>query len=285
MAASQSGPRRAVIRWSTLRGSVSLIAFLAVAVLAEFLVVLYAMDLGVQDTAVLKVEWPLTISVSLLFNVVPATVIVTLLFSWMYLTKELSVRPLQPTGKTQTYAGRRQETKQLGSKQVQTSKSALGRMKQTFSKFRGFSYVWRKIRHPRATIKSAVTVFVAFLALLLIVSLLVYPMVVYSTISSSYQDRSPLYGFLVAVADWLGGFARAVSPIGSVAAAVNSILLAIAPGVRGIGLGLGSLIEPLTSLDPPGKYLVFQNASAWISALMILLYGRYARKGFRYRKR
>jgi len=268
-----------------LKGLITPIVFLAVAVLAEYLVVVYAMDLGVKDVGVLTINWPVTTTISPLFHLVPTAVVVTLLFTWMYFTKKLSVKPLQRVGRTEASGGRRTEMKQPTSKASQTTKSSLDKTKPGPARVRGISYLWEKIYFARATIKSALTVFLAFLVLVLIVSLLAYPALVYQTISSAYQNHSSLYDFVVSVANSLRGFAQAVSPIGWIASTINNGLLAIAPGVRDLGLALGGLIEPLANLDPAGKYLVFQNTAAWISVLLILFYGEHARKSYRYRKK
>lgn len=268
-----------------MKGLIAIIVFFAVAVLAEYLVVLYAMDLGVKDVAVLKIDWPVTITISPLFHLVPTAVIITLLLTWRYLTKKLSVKPLQTIRRTEASGLRRTEVKQPVSKTSQTTKSSLGKTKPGLSRVRGVSYLWEKIYFARATIKSALTVFLTFLILVLMVSLLAYPALVYQTLARAYQNNSPLYNFVVSVANSLRGFAEAASPIGWIAATINNGLLAIAPGIRDLGLSLGSIIKPLADLDPAGKYLVFQNAGAWISVLLILFYGEYARKPYRYRKK
>jgi hypothetical protein len=268
-----------------LKGLIAIILFLAVAVLAECLVVLYAMDLGVKDMGVLKINWPLTVTISPLFHLVPTAVIITLLFTWIYFTKKLSVKPLQTIGKTQAPSGRRTQMRQPTSKASQTAKSSLGKTKPSLTGVRGVSHIWKKIYSARTTIKSALTVFVAFMILVLIVSLLAFPGAIYQTIKSAYQNNSSLYNFVVSVSNTLRGFAEAISPIGWVATAINNGLLAIAPGVGSVGLALGSLIAPLASLDPAGKYLAFQNVAAWISVLLVLFYGQYARKSYRYRKK
>jgi hypothetical protein len=175
--------------------------------------------------------------------------------------------------------------KQPTSKASQTAKSPPDKTQPGRAGVRGLSYLREKIYSSRATIKSALIVFLGFLAILLIVSLLTYPALIYHSIMSSYQNKSPLYGFVVATSNALRGFAKTVSPIGWIATAINNGLLAIAPGFRTIGLGLGSLIAPLANLDPAGKYLVFQNAAAWISVLFVLFYGYYGRKSYRYRKK
>ena len=253
--------------------------------LAEYTVVVYAMGLGVKDVTVLKIDWPVTITISPLFHVVPTAIIITLLFTWIYFAKKLSAKSLQTIGKTGASGGRRIGMKQPVSKASQTTKSSPTATKPGLTIVTGITNLWKKIYSARATIESALTVFLAFLALVLLVSLLAYPALIYQTIASSYQANSALYNFVVGVANSLRGFADAVSPIGWIATAINNGLLAIAPGIRGIGLGLGGLISPLANLDPAGKYLVLQNVAAWISVLSILFYGEYTGKSYRYRKK
>jgi len=121
--------------------------------------------------------------------------------------------------------------------------------------------------------------------LVLIVSQLAYPGAIYQTITNSYKSHSSLYNFVISVADSLRGFARAVSPIGGIATTINNGLVAIAPGLRAVGMAFGGLVAPLANLDSAGKYLAFQNAAAWISVLLVFLYGQYSRRSYRYRKK
>ena len=253
--------------------------------LAEFLVVVYAMDLGVKDVGLLIIKGPVTITISPLFHLVPTAVIITLLFTWIYLTRKLSVRPTQSIGKIGSSSGKRIETKQSTSKTSQPAKSPVEKTKPSLSRVGGISPFWRRIHFARATIKSALTVFLVFLVLVLMMSLLTYPMSIYQAIAGSYQNHSPAYYFVVSIANSLRDFAEVVSPIDWIATAINNGLLAIAPGVRSIDLAFGSLIAPLANLDPAGKYLVFQNAAAWISVLLVLFYGQYGRRSYRYKKR
>jgi hypothetical protein len=262
-----------------------MIVFLGVAIFAEYLVVLYAMGLGVNDSGVLRISWPFTVAVSPLFQLVPAAVIITLLFTWVYFTNKLSARPLQTIAKPWASSSRRAEMKQPTSKASQASKGSPDKTKPVGAEVKGPSHPWEKIQYSGAIIRSALTIFLGFLALLLIVSLLAYPGLIYQSIMSTYQSKSPLYGFVVTTLNALRDFARAVTPIGWVATAINNGLLAIAPSFRTIGLGLGSLIAPLANLDSAGKYLLFQNAAAWISVLFVLFYGHYAPKSYRYRKK
>jgi hypothetical protein len=61
--------------------------------------------------------------------------------------------------------------------------------------------------------------------------------------------------------------------------------LSAAPTFRDFVLSIGIIIKPLVDSDNVGKYLTFQNAAAWICAILVLIYGEYARKGYRYKKK
>jgi hypothetical protein len=268
-----------------LKGAAAAAVFFLVALLAEFVVVLYAIGLGVKDAGLVAINWPVTFTISPLFHLVPAAVVITLLFTWIYLAKKLSVRPPQPLGRTDVSGRRRESVKQPLSKASQPAKDFPGRTKQATTRFRGISSIWEKLYSARAPIKSAFMVFLAFLVLVLLVSLLTYPALVYQTITGAYQSHSSLYDFVVSVANLLRGFAQAVSPIGWLAATINNGLIAIAPGIGSVGTALGSVIAPLANLDSAGKYLVFQNTAAFVSVLSILFYGQYSRRSYRYRKK
>jgi hypothetical protein len=149
----------------------------------------------------------------------------------------------------------------------------------------GISYLWQRIHFARATIKSALTVLLAFIMFVVIVSLLTYPQLIYKTVASAYQNNPSLLNFVLSVDNSTKAFAEAVPPIGWICTAVNNVLLTISPAIQDSGQSFGGLIGPLASLDNDGKYLVFQNAAAWISVLLILFYGEYLRKGYRYKKK
>lgn len=275
-----------VIRWTTLKGLAAIILFLVLAIIAEYIIVLYAMDLGASDPALLKIEWPVTITISPLFQLVPIAVIITLAFNWTYLTKKLAVKPQEiRRGKIVIPPRRGTESKKFGSNTSRTVKRFFGRIKSTLLKVKGVSYLSQKIHFARVTIKSALTVLLTFLVLALIVSLIAYPQLIYRTVSSAYQNNPSLLNFVLSVNNSTKAFAESVPPVGWITTAVNNVLLAISPAIRDSGLGFGGLIKPLATLDNDGKYLVFQNAAAWICVLLILFYGEYMRKGYRYKKK
>jgi hypothetical protein len=265
-----------VIRWTTLKGLAAIILFLTIATLIEYVVVLYAINLGVKDTTPLQwsaqfptTDWILTIAISPLFHLVPIAVIITLLFSWTYLTKHVAVKPQEAwKGKAGPAAKRAKEPK---------SKKIFGKIKSGLLKIKGIAYIWQRIHFARATAKGALTVLVVFATFILIVSFLAYPKLIYQTISNAYQTNPSLLNFVK-------GASETLAPIGGIFSGVNNALLSVVPGFRDFALGIGTIIKPLADLDNAGKYLFLQNFAAWISALTALFYGEYMRKTRRYGK-
>lgn len=272
----QKPPKRLVIRWTTLKGLAAIILFLIIATLIEYVVVLYAVNLGVKEATPLQwsaqfpgTDWILTIAISPLFHLVPIAVIITLLFSWTYLTRHMAVKPHEVRkGKAGPVAKRVKEPK---------LKKFLAKIKSGLLRVKGIAYLWQKIHFARATAKGALTVLLAFATFILIVSFLAYPKLIHQTISSAYQNNPSLLNFVK-------GTAEALAPIGGIFSGINNALLSAAPGFRDFALGLGTIIKPLADLDNVGKYLFFQNVAAWVSALTALFYGEYVRKTRQYRK-
>jgi hypothetical protein len=235
------------------------------------------MDIGVKEEAGNLLQWTfsfpgtnwiITLAVSPLFNLVPAAVIITLLFSWIYLTKDIAIKPFA------TRKGKSGPVTEKG-KEAQVEKF-FDRIKSGLLKVRGIAYVWQKIHFARATVKSALTVLIVFATFILIISLFAYPELIYQTISNGYQNNPSLLGFVK-------GTEQAFASVGRIFSVVNSAFVSAAPGFKDVVLGLGVLIKPLTGLDNVGKYLAFQNIAAWVSALVTIFYGEYIRKGYRYK--
>jgi len=275
---TQERSKRLVIRWITWKGLAAIILFLIVAVLIEYFVVIYAINLGVKEKPenILQCSlqfpgtgWTITIAISPLFHLVPMTVIITLVSSWTYLTRYVAVKPPEARkGKVGPAVKRGKESK---------LRKFFDKIKLGLSRVKGVAYLWQKIYFTRAPIKSALTVLLAFATFILIVSLIAYPKLIYQTISNAYQSNPSLLNSVK-------GITEALAPIGRIFSIIKDVLLSAAPGFRDFVLSLGIIIKPLVDLDNAGKYLVFQNVAAWVSALAALFYGEYMRKGYRYRK-
>lgn len=236
-----------------------MISFLIAAILVEYVIVVYAMNLGVQESP----ENKLFGIISPLFHLIPIFVIIALLSCWTYLTKHTAVKQ-QEFGKGKIVVASR-KTKQQSSKK-------------SFLKFGSIANLWQRVHFTRATTKSAFTVLLAFATLIFVISLIAFPKLIYQTITATYQNNPALL-------DFVKGTSEALSPIGNIFSPINNALLSIAPGFEATALAFGSLIAPLAQLDNAGKYLFFQNLAVWISAFAVLFYGEFARKSIRYRKR
>jgi hypothetical protein len=269
-----------------------MILFLAVAALIEFLVVLYALRLGVVDTSVLQwsfnfpgTGWPVTIAISPAFLLIPICVIITLAFSWMYLTKKVSLRRQEiRRGKVETFPRHRAERKGLAARISRAAKNFSKRIKSRLPKIKGSSRVSQRIHAARATIRSAFIVLLAFVAFTLLFSLFAYPQAIFQFVTHTYQTDPSLRNFVISVDNWARGAAQDLGPINWLGISINNALIAAAPGVGNVGIGLGSLISPIASLVSVDKFLLFQNAAAWISVLVVFIYGERAGKGYRYKK-
>jgi hypothetical protein len=273
-----STPKRLVIHWTTLKGATAILFFIVITILAEFLVAFYAINLGVEDKSLLQwsftfpgTEWNIVLTVSPLFHLVPAAVILSLAFSWICLTSYFTIKPAEAS-KPKAKISAKTETKQ----KLGALRRIFGGIKGGLLKVSGVAYIWQKIHFARAAIKSALTLLLTFGALIIAVSLLAYPNLIYHAITRAYQNNPSLLNFVK-------GTAQFFASVGAFFSAINSALIAAAPGFRDFVVAVGSVIGPLTRLDEVGKYLVFQNLAAWISALSTLLYGEYRRKAFRYR--
>ena len=281
-----------MIRWTTLKGLLAVILFLAAAALIEFVVVLYAIRLGVEDTSILKwsfnfpgTGWPVTIAISPAFVLIPICVVITLVFSWTYLTKKVSLRRQEiRRGKVETFPRQRVEKKGLASRISRAWRNFSKRINSRLPKTKRISHFSQRIHFARATVRSAFIVLLAFLAFTLLFSLLAYPQAIYWVVTNAYQTNPSLRNFVIGVDNWAKGAAQALGPIGWLSTSINNALIAAAPAVGNLGVDLGEVISPIATLTNVDKYLFFQNAAAWVSVLATIIYGERTRKGYRYKK-
>jgi len=288
--------RRLILRWATLKGLTAIILFLIIASLIEYAVVAYAISLGVREENPLQASfqfpgtnWTITIVVSPLFHLIPLSVIIVLVFSWICMTKYAAMQPQKPLeGKTKAKPQKKGEAQETGGKFTSRIGGAVrkffGRIKSGLLRIKGVSYFWSKVSFARATIKSAILTILVFSAIILLVSAVAYPGLIYGTFSNAYHGNPSLLEFVKSVNNALKGFVEALGPIGWLCSAINNAIISAAPALRGFASALGDFVEPLVNLPPVGKYLVFQNVAAWVSALAVFSYGFLTRKGYRFRK-
>ena len=272
-----------------MKGLTTMILFLLIAAAVELLVVLYAMSLGLEDTSVLQwnLQLPgtsvsLPLAISPLFHLVPLCVVATLGFSWAYLVKRVATRRQEiRRGKIENLSRQKVEKKGILSRVRHAGRNFSKRVRASLSRVSRFE---QKVRFERPTVRSAVIVMLIFLTFTLLFLLLTYPKLIYYGMSSIYQSNHGLLDFVNSVDNWVKGAGEALGPIGGIGKAITDGLIANSPGVRNLGVGLGGLIAPLASLDNAGKYLVLQNAAAWISVISIFIYGERLGRVYKYKK-
>ena len=261
--ATQKPQKTVTTRRTSLRGTASIFIFILLAILIEYAIVLYAESLGVMENP----ENRIFSVISPLFHLIPAAVVITLAFSWTYLTRHMATKNQEVVRKKFTAVAKR-------GKKHKTS--VLSRLRAKMLNVKGFAYLQRKIAN--ATIKSGLTVLSLFVVFAFTVSLLAYPRLIYEAVTSAYQNNPRLLNFV-------RGTTEALAPIFWLFSAIGNTFISLAPAFRDFVLALGTIIGPLVNLDSVGKYLAFQNVAAWISALFALIYGEYVRKGRRYKIR
>lgn len=258
-----------VIRWTTSKGLAAIILFLATAILIEYSIILYVMNIGVREKQehVLQwnfsfpgTNWTIGILVSPLFHLIPLSVIIVLLFSWAYLTKYAAIAP-------------KEKTKPPPKKEKRETGKFFARIKSRLLKIKGIAYLRQKI-FAKATVKSALLIFAIFGTFFLITLYLAYPRILYNTISHAYQSNQGFHNFMKSASQILAVFGGWLSPI-------RDALMSAAPSFRNFVSSFSIVTKPLAILDNVGKYLVIQNVAAWICALSVLFYVEFARKGYR----
>jgi hypothetical protein len=241
-----------------------MLLFLVIAVLLEVLVVWYAVSLGVKDT---PLQWSFifpgtsfnaTITISPLFHLVPIAVVLTLMSSWAYLKKQIAVKA----------GGAQRARSTVISKRAKAQKTRRIKIRSIFSRKKPAADFRKETRPRQASLRSALIVLITFSALLLMISLFAFPGVIYQFVASVYENNPSLDNFARGTATYLG----------TVFSSINNALTGAAPGFGNFVVAVGTVIAPLATLDNAGKYLVFQNAAAWASTLIVILYARYGRK-------
>jgi hypothetical protein len=277
-----------------------MVLFFALALFIEYLIVYFFTFSGLTDKFMFKFFF---ITISPLFHLIPIGVIIVLVSSWTYLTKYIAVVPrrISPAKKPLETRGRRhQRARKVRFKSLRKFFEALGRrfgrvgraVKGSFSRIgatvpriRGVSYVQQRLFFARAAVKSTATVLLVFLVSVLALYILVRPRVTYDLAVRLYGANPSFHGFVLKTIEIGRGIARALSPIGWLASAVDNVLRAAAPSFRNALEGMGAPITgPLSELDLVWGYVICQNLAAWISAVVALAYGEYASRQYRIRK-
>lgn len=275
--ASKGKRNRLTFRWTAPKGLLTIVLFLALALISEFFMVSFFAFSGLTEVCAYKF---FTVTVSPLFHLLPLAVILVLVSSWIYLTKHIAMRPYRISpAKVSERRRRRPRGRKTRSK---STRNVIGAIKKFFNQIssvflrsRGGSFVQRRLSFGRVALESAVTVLTIFLLSIILLSVLVYPNLFTDFAVGFYSANSAFHGFVLKTIETLQGIGKVLAPI-------DGGLRAIAPGFRNAFEGLvTSRSQSLTSGDLLWRYVFCQNAAAWVSAIAALAYVRYFSKTYR----
>jgi hypothetical protein len=260
--ASKGQEDNSTFRWTAPKGLLTIVSFFALALISEFVIVSFFAGSGLTEAVTILLP------VSPLFHILPLAVILVLVYSWIYLTKQIVMRPIRTAPGKVLKTHRRQPRRK-----TKATRSFIGAVKNFFSKITSIfsrsssvSVTQHRLTFSRAVLESAVTVLTIFLLSIILLSVLAYPRLFTDFAAVFYSTNSPLQGFMQALAN-------ALVPIAS---GLNSI----APGFSKAFEGLLAT-QSLTEGDLLLRYVFCQSAAALVSAIFTWTYVRYVIKTHR----
>jgi hypothetical protein len=275
-----------MFRWTGRKGFAAIVLFFILTVLVELLMVYSFQMLGLVDPAVLVgtlsipgTNLSLVVSISPLLHLLPLSVIIVLLASWMYLTKYSAfIQQQVETGKRGPPPSQRmQESRRFKSlrrlsRRVTRRLQRAGRAVRTgFEKIRGVSYISQRLHFARAAVRSALMVLLVFIVIAFLTAIIEYPDLIHSWTVNLYRGSPALLNFVVGIGQSLRGISDGVG------SALFNAFAGAGPGFRQSLVNAGTaLTGSIVRLDVAGKYVIAQNLAAWISAVIALVYGTYA---------
>lgn len=246
--------------WTSQKGLLTLGSFVAIALICEFFIVNFFAGSGLAE---LSTD---ILAAGLLYAVLPAVVIIVLVYSWVHLTKHVVLGPRvthsRKTSKPQRRHSRRKTQKSFTQSTFGSIKNVFSKIGSAFSGSGTDSATPGRLPFSRAALESTLTVMTIFLLSLFLLTVLVYPRLFTDFATGFYSTNTPLQGFLKGLAD-------ALVPIAS---GLNSM----APGFRDFFGGLASVsAQSLTETDILIVYVLCQTAAVCISAVSAIMYVKY----------
>ncbi|UCC33382.1 MAG: hypothetical protein JSW53_06360 [Candidatus Bathyarchaeota archaeon] len=285
---SEKSWKRLVFRWTAPEGAAAMALFLALAIFIEYLVVFIFRSYGLGDPQTFQV--PLvgfTVAISPLFHLIPFGVIIVLVSCWTYLIKCMArvpdrklpiKKPLpKPRRSIEKMKRRRfRSVKSFSRKVTRALRAFRHRIKTGALRILGASPTIQRLFFARAATKSTASVFLIFSVSFLILYLFAYPNLIHDSVVGFYRGNPSWHGFVIGTIEAANAIGQALSPIGWLASTANGILISASSGFRHSLEGFVIyLTDPLVGLDVMWKYAICQNAAAWMSAIVGLVYGQY----------
>ena len=290
---------RIIFRWRTVKERLAILLYLTIAVIVEYLLVKAFMLRGLIDESPLLLnisipatELTITIQISLIFHLIPAAAILSLILSWAYMTASYVINParvksLKPKKMSKRSVKRRSSIfrgyfKPLR-KFYRRVRWRLGMVDQSLSSsitrlgdllgINRLSSILEKSPLAKATIKGAITITLTFTTIFIIIYLMEYPKAIYELAINLYQSNPSLLDFVYKTHESAKAMVQPSSPLGWLTSPINNALLNTAPSFKRF---MDQLINPLANilskLDILSKYVLCQNLAAWSSAIIALIY-------------
>lgn len=253
--------------WTSQKGLLTIGSFTVIALVCEFFIVTFFAGSGLAE---LSAD---LLAASMLYVFLPLVVITVLVSSWIYLTKHVLVGPRIVSSVKKSKIHRRHSRRR---KQKSFTQNTFESINKAFSKisaaFSGSSSAKQsRLTLNKAALESTITIVTIFLLAAFLLSVLVYPRLFTDFATGFYSTQSPLQ-------DFMKGLADALVPIASG-------LDSIAPAVRDLFGGLATAsVQSMTETDILLRYVLCQNAAAWISGLSVFAYVKYFSKTYRVTK-
>ena len=293
---------RIIFRWRTVKERLAILLYLTIAVIVEYLLVEAFMLRGLADESPLLInisipatELTIIIQISLIFHLIPAATVLSLILGWAYITASYVTSParverLKPKRASKRFVKRRRSSIFRGyfkplRKFYRRVRWRLGMVNQSLSSsiiklgdllgINRLSSILEKSPLAKATIKGAITITLTFTIIAIIIYLMEYPKAIYELAINLYQRNPSLLDFVYKTHESAKAMVQSSSPLGWLTSPINDTLLNVAPNFKRF---MDQLINPLTSiisrLDILSKYVLCQNLAAWGSAIFALIYRR-----------
>ncbi|MDH5495371.1 MAG: hypothetical protein OEY24_06690 [Candidatus Bathyarchaeota archaeon] len=274
--------KRLIFRWTTPKNLLAILLFIILTIIVEFIIITFAIPTAAKDPTATTLSL-LNVTISLLYHIIPAAVIVTLTTSFTHLATHTANIPkkTQIPKKPQTQKSTRLKPLRQFHKKI---RRATRKIKTKILKTPAIAYIKQRITLAKAIIKSATTITLTFIIIITLVTIAAYPKIIPTATADFYHWNTVFLSFVTTTIKASETIANTIPPIGAVATAIHNALIAAAPTFRNtLEAAASAITSGLVSLNPTEKYLIIQNAAAWIIAIATLSYSQYI-KNRRYRR-
>ena len=283
---SQEKGSKELLSRSTRKSPTAAIVFFALSLLIEFSIAWYFVSSKLMDKTALvatsHVPFSFTVTISPVFHLLPAGVIIVLLSTWIYFTKRTAFLPRntlrkksmpekKPYSRSKTrFQSFRRFSRNVDRRYQRFSRrlaDSYHRLSSTVLKIRWVSYIYKRLSSARVATRGAIITLTVFLVFFFLTYLWGYPSSIYNSVIGFYRVNPVFLNFVLQTTKIGRGLAHALPSL-------NSAILNGAPGFRSALENFGAgFVSPVATLDPLAKYTFFQYSAAIISAAVLLIYG------------